>query len=48
MAMGWIKNADTAMYRVKEEGSNHFQFYTPGMNEALSRKIKLEIACGKG
>ncbi|MCK6258757.1 EAL domain-containing protein [Fictibacillus sp. KIGAM418] len=43
-----IKNADTAMYRVKEDGKNHFQFYTPGMNEAQSRKIRLEIGLRRG
>ncbi|QQZ08763.1 bifunctional diguanylate cyclase/phosphodiesterase [Heyndrickxia vini] len=43
-----IKNADTAMYRVKEQGKNNFQFYTPDMNEAVSQKIKLEMGLRKG
>ncbi|KQX60830.1 hypothetical protein ASD40_31165 [Paenibacillus sp. Root444D2] len=43
-----IKNADTAMYRVKEQGKNNFQFYTPDMNEAVSRKMKLEMGLRKG
>ncbi|WP_141430520.1 bifunctional diguanylate cyclase/phosphodiesterase [Bacillus sp. 03113] len=43
-----IKNADTAMYRVKEQGKNNFQFYTPDMNEAVSKKMKLEIGLRKG
>ncbi|MCC3372569.1 bifunctional diguanylate cyclase/phosphodiesterase [Cohnella sp. REN36] len=43
-----IKNADTAMYRVKEQGKNNFQFYTPDMNEAVTKKMKLEIGLRKG
>jgi diguanylate cyclase len=42
-----IKNADTAMYRVKEQGKNNFQFYTPEMNEAVTKKMKLEIGLRK-
>ncbi|AZB44996.1 bifunctional diguanylate cyclase/phosphodiesterase [Bacillus sp. FJAT-42376] len=37
-----IKNADTAMYRVKEDGKNNFQFYAPSMNEIVSKKMQLE------
>ncbi|WP_139488280.1 putative bifunctional diguanylate cyclase/phosphodiesterase [Brevibacillus dissolubilis] len=37
-----MKNADTAMYRVKDEGKNGFEFYTDDMNQALSRKMVLE------
>lgn len=43
-----IKNADTAMYRVKEQGKNSIQFYTPDMNEAVSKKMQLEIGLRKG
>ncbi|MCR8643797.1 EAL domain-containing protein [Paenibacillus sp. N1-5-1-14] len=43
-----IKNADTAMYEVKEQGRNNFRFYTPEMNEAVSRKMQLEIGLRKG
>ncbi|CAM4031218.1 bifunctional diguanylate cyclase/phosphodiesterase [Paenibacillus alkaliterrae] len=43
-----IKNADTAMYRVKEQGKNNFRFYTPDMNEAVSKKMKLEFGLRKG
>ncbi|SIQ85816.1 MULTISPECIES: bifunctional diguanylate cyclase/phosphodiesterase [unclassified Paenibacillus] len=43
-----IQNADTAMYRVKEQGKNHFQFYTPEMNEAVTRRMKLEHGLRKG
>ncbi|WP_257984380.1 putative bifunctional diguanylate cyclase/phosphodiesterase [Neobacillus cucumis] len=42
-----IKHADTAMYRVKEQGKNNFEFYTPEMNEAISKKMKLEIGLRK-
>ncbi|WNR46726.1 EAL domain-containing protein [Paenibacillus roseipurpureus] len=42
-----IKNADTAMYRVKEIGKNDFQFYTPEMNEMVSKKMQLEIGLRK-
>jgi diguanylate cyclase len=42
-----IKNADTAMYRVKEQGKNNFQFYTPEMNEAVTKKMQLEVGLRK-
>jgi diguanylate cyclase len=42
-----IKNADTAMYRVKDQGKNSFQFYTPEMNEAVTKKMKLEVGLRK-
>src|SRR5690606_13337816 len=32
-----IKNADLALYRVKEEGKNNYQFFTKDMNEEVSR-----------
>ena len=37
-----ITNADVAMYRAKEEGRNHFQFYTVGMNAATVERLTLE------
>lgn len=36
-----MKNADIAMYRVKENGKNGFQFFTPEMNKMVSRKSRL-------
>ncbi|MDR6552734.1 EAL domain-containing protein [Paenibacillus qinlingensis] len=42
-----IKNADTAMYRVKEHGKNNFQFYTPEMNETVTKKMQMEIGLRK-
>ena len=43
-----LKNADIAMYRVKEEGKNNFQFFTQEMNSKVSRKSKLAIGLRKG
>jgi diguanylate cyclase (GGDEF)-like protein len=37
-----ITNADVAMYRAKEEGRNHFQFYTFGMNATTVERLSLE------
>ncbi|RFU60763.1 bifunctional diguanylate cyclase/phosphodiesterase [Peribacillus glennii] len=42
-----IKNADTAMYRVKEQGKNDFGFYAPEMDEEISKKMTLEIGLRK-
>ncbi|MBT2571284.1 EAL domain-containing protein [Planococcus sp. ISL-110] len=43
-----VKNADIAMYRVKEEGKNHFQFFTPEMNDLVCRKSKIAMSIRKG
>jgi diguanylate cyclase (GGDEF)-like protein/PAS domain S-box-containing protein len=37
-----LKNADIAMYRVKEEGKNNFRFYAPQMNVHLVERLSLE------
>jgi diguanylate cyclase (GGDEF)-like protein/PAS domain S-box-containing protein len=37
-----MKNADAAMYRVKEEGKNGYQLYTPEMNQIAAKKFMLE------
>jgi diguanylate cyclase (GGDEF)-like protein/PAS domain S-box-containing protein len=37
-----VRNADTAMYRAKEEGQNHYQFYTPKMNAGAGERLALE------
>ncbi|MGE4110508.1 MAG: PAS domain S-box protein [Burkholderiales bacterium] len=37
-----LKNADTAMYRAKEQGRNGYQFYLPQMNERLIERKRLE------
>lgn len=36
-----LRNADTAMYQAKAVGANNCQFYTPRMNSALLRRLKL-------
>jgi diguanylate cyclase (GGDEF)-like protein/PAS domain S-box-containing protein len=36
-----MMNADAAMYRAKEMGSNNFQFYTREMNASLEQKLVL-------
>ncbi|ANU25509.1 bifunctional diguanylate cyclase/phosphodiesterase [Planococcus versutus] len=43
-----MKNADIAMYRVKEEGKNSLQFFTFEMNELISRKSKIAMSIRKG
>ncbi len=39
-----IKQADTAMYRVKERGRGSYGFYRPQMNASLLSRMKLEHA----
>ncbi|MBT0962111.1 EAL domain-containing protein [Denitromonas iodatirespirans] len=39
-----IKNADTAMYRAKDEGRNAFQLYQPAMNARSLEHLALESA----
>ncbi len=36
-----IRNADLAMYDVKEHGRNNYKFFTEKMNNYISKKIKL-------
>ena len=37
-----MKNADVAMYRAKEEGRNHFQFYSESLNRQSTERLALE------
>jgi len=39
-----LKNADTAMYRAKAQGSDAFQMYTPEMNAHAVEQLALESA----
>ena len=39
-----LKNADTAMYKVKETGKNSYSFYTRAMSQQLDRKLLVEEA----
>ena len=36
-----LSNADVAMFRAKQEGRNHFQFYTNDMTQAASDRLEL-------
>ena len=42
-----IKNADTAMYRAKEQGRDNFQLYTRAMNEMAVERLGLESSLRK-
>ncbi len=37
-----LKNADTAMYRAKENGRNHYELYASSMNAKASERLLLE------
>ncbi|TCK61859.1 PAS domain S-box-containing protein/diguanylate cyclase (GGDEF)-like protein [Seleniivibrio woodruffii] len=37
-----VKNADLAMYRVKETGKNGYQLFTKNMNEKVQTRVSLE------
>jgi diguanylate cyclase (GGDEF)-like protein len=37
-----LKNADTAMYRAKQQGRNNFQLYSPEMNTQARKRLELE------
>ena len=37
-----LKNADTAMYRVKQEGGNGYLFFTPEMNTLTAGRLEME------
>lgn len=42
-AVQLLRNADTAMYEVKKNGKNGYQFYTGELNAQLQQKIELEV-----
>ena len=37
-----VRNADTAMYRAKDQGRDHCQLYTPAMNSRALERLSLE------
>lgn len=37
-----VRNADTAMYRAKEQGKNNYQIYSPALNAKVSEHLELE------
>jgi len=37
-----LKNADTAMYRAKQQGKNNYQLYSPAMNAKALERLVLE------
>jgi diguanylate cyclase (GGDEF)-like protein/PAS domain S-box-containing protein len=37
-----VMNADTAMYRAKEQGRNNYQYFTRDMNERALQRVQLE------
>jgi len=37
-----VKHADVAMYHAKQNGRNHFQFFTPAMNRQAKSLLKFE------
>lgn len=41
-AQSLLKNADTAMYRAKEQGKNNYQFYSAQMNVHTRERMALE------
>jgi len=43
-----LKNVDTALYHAKEQGKNHYQYFTRALNTALLKRIVMESALRKG
>ncbi len=41
-ALTLIRNADSAMYRAKEEGRNNYQFYTPDLTQKATERVQVE------
>lgn len=37
-----VKEADSAMYRAKQTGHNHYEFYTPEMNRVAYERLSME------
>jgi len=43
-----VRNAETAMYRAKEQGRGSFRLYTPAMNQRVQRRLAVELRLRKG
>ena len=43
-----IKNADIAMYRAREQGKNHYEFYSEPMNERMHRHMRIHSRLRSG
>jgi len=43
-----LRNADTAMYKVKDSGKNSYQFYNERMTELVQKRLKLDTDIRKG
>jgi diguanylate cyclase (GGDEF)-like protein len=37
-----LRNADTAMYQAKREGTSHFSYYSEQMNQVVSKRLDIE------
>jgi EAL domain-containing protein (putative c-di-GMP-specific phosphodiesterase class I) len=37
-----MRNADAAMYRVKDLGRNSLEFFTPALNEQIQKRVRIE------
>ncbi|NCO76327.1 MAG: EAL domain-containing protein [Cyanobacteria bacterium] len=37
-----LKNADTALYRMKDQGGNNYQYYNPSMNQKKTQLLRME------
>ena len=48
MPTALIKNADNALSRAKEQGRNHYQFYTDDMNATAFERLMLESRLRQG
>ncbi|MDF1878685.1 EAL domain-containing protein [Sulfurimonas sp. SAG-AH-194-C20] len=43
-----LKNADSAMYKAKDNGRNSYQFYTQDMTEKATKRLELESELRRG
>lgn len=46
-AVGLLKNADTAMYRAKEQGKANYQFYTADLNQEVKERLTIKTGLQK-